>query len=299
MENNPVPDNTGVSPLSNVSSGFYFKAGTFSSLLPAETTVTSIELSRWIEKKTIALAPECSKERGFVENRRRKKIKFEEETSRQKEPRTSLRSVFQHCQHILQVAGEQRLTKVISDRAVWWFRELIHNRVAKIVGGDALKAGCIYIACLDFGFPMTLNTCSSLFQVSKLKVTKSIQTIEKHHHSLCKEGRSGLRFTLKPIQFIRLFSSLLIHDEYRIAKKINQEWVLIAHFMAARVNEVQLDKDNSPQCVAAGILFMAMSPVQEIYFQVKKKICEVAQTSEVTLNRFLVKLQTHRESIFP
>lgn len=306
-------------------------------------TITTVALSNYIEKNgklssNVAALTTSTSSLSVYRPPRRKKVRFSTDVHSMTErepafkPSINDRTFYDHCQHMAQICAEYRMHRVIYERSIWWYKELLQFYKFHGFVCDSLKAACIYMASNEYKFPVTQKHCADMFGVTKTYTTKCINLLEKHRNSILNDvpGNNNcilylpesvqksrqLQFAslkvpkhtqdcCKPAEYIRLFLSKMNPSEVNGSSPhvLTMEQIMLCFFVAKKVEEHQLASDNYPHCVAAAILFMvacctSSSSLKGEQFS-KKRICEISQTSEVTLNRCYNKLYSYKHDLFP
>lgn len=233
------------------------------------------------------------------------------DTSAAFKPSINDRTFFEHCQHIMQVCLDHRMQRVILERSVWWYKELLQFYKFHGFVCDALKAAGVYMASYEYKFPITQKECADMFGVRKTYATKCINLMEEHRNSILNDvhGKkcvhresiqrsrqlqlpslrvpNSMQDCTRPSDFLRLFLS-------RLGNPFTTDQLVLCFFVADKVEKRQLAADNYSYCVAATIIFL----VGESFLS-KKRVCEISNTSEVTLNRCYNKLAGYRQQLLP
>lgn len=300
-------------------------SSSFCSFSPS-STITTACLNSYIQnyQKKDIVTRECPIPFfSAVRPPRRKKVRFQEPVSTSSsslfKPSINNRTFYDHCQHIAQVCANYRILRIILDRSIWWYKELLQFYKFHGFLCDALKAASLYMASMEYKYPITQKECADMFGVAKTYTTKCINLMEKHRNIIIHEKildtlpdkiqtsrheqnasykvPNSLQECHKPTDYLRLFLSRVVVDEI----KWTMDQTILCFFIANKVDEHQLAIENYPHCVAATILFLVSSCTEKDKQKVlnKKRICEISQTSEVTLNRCYNKLCTYKHIIVP
>ena len=86
-------------------------------------------------------------------------------------------------------------------------------------------------------------------------------------------------------------------DRYCSKLGINQELTNVCKFIALRIEKNNLIPENTPQSVAAGIIYF-VSLVCNLNIS-KRDVWQKTDTSEVTIGKCYTKLEKHRVELIP
>jgi hypothetical protein len=258
-------------------------------------TITTLLLSNYIDNpSSTPVEPEV-----YYSERppRRKKVTFPTVASATPgpapfKPSINNRTFYDHCQHISQIGAHCCLPKVVIDRAIWWYKESLQRYKFHGYVCDALKAASVYIASSEYQGPVTQKVAADMFQASKTYVTKCINMLQKHRVG------GNVSEIAKPVDYIQLFLTRLQHQG---RQSFTMDQQMLCFFVAEKVHAREWATDNYPYCVAATILYLVSYwTTPDLQHRIpKKKVCEICQTSEVTLNRCYNKLSIHLSSLIP
>jgi len=193
---------------------------------------------------------------------------------------------FQYITNIGRISG---ITQKIIDDALIRHKEISEQQMFRGVNRDSIKAASIYIAYRQNGYPRTAAEIANMFYLDKKNATKGcalamsiLNNIERHsetHTELCK---------ITPSLMVERFCCYFDMEE---------EWILLAKFMAHKIEELGLIRDNTPQAVASGIVYYIGQRVGLAI--TKADIIQKCQISDVTVAKCYKKMVLFESQIVP
>jgi len=199
---------------------------------------------------------------------------------------------YESFQHIIQMAQKAEIKRVIIDDAL-----KIHKKISDFdmsfrgENRDGLLAASIYISCRMNKFPRSTKEIAQIFALDVRSATKGCKNaqmiINRMEEGLTAPEKTQFAVTT-PQAFIERYCSKLNLDSY-LTK--------LALFMAMKMEQQTIMPENTPQSIAAGIVYYIASlgqlPIS------KKDVRSVSEISEVTINKCYRKIDTHRHLLVP
>jgi transcription initiation factor TFIIB len=201
------------------------------------------------------------------------------------------KSLYEEFQFISIMAQNAGIPKIFIDYAMVVHKDISEQKMFRGMNRDGIKAASIYISCRLNDCPRTAFEIAEIFKLDRSSATTGcsnavniLQNIERNSEST---QRTVLTAT-SPILFIERFCSKL---------NIIYELIVLAKFIANKVEKNNIICDNTPQAVTAGIIYLI-----SVYCNLsltKSNIKSVCGVSEVTINKCFRKLENIRESLIP
>ncbi len=199
----------------------------------------------------------------------------------------SLYSEFTYISTMAQNAG---IPKIIVDDALAIHKDISEQKMFRGCNRDGIKAASIYIACRHNGCTRTSHEIAEIFHLDNASATHGcslaleiLNTVERNSGV----EQTNLGVTL-PSAFIERYCSKL---------NIVKEHMMLAKFVSANVERMNLIPDNTPPSIAAGIIYF----VCQFYglSQSKSDIKIVCGVSEVTISKCYKKLEDRKKDLIP
>jgi transcription initiation factor TFIIB len=152
-------------------------------------------------------------------------------------------------------------------------------------------AASIYISCRLNECPRTAHELAEIFHLDKTSATNGcslaldmLNNVDRNHGS---EEQSTMNST-SPKDFIERYCSRL---------NMSKQQIMLALFIAKKVESSNLIPDNTPNSIAAGITYFVCQLFD--LNRSKTDIKVVCGVSEVTINKCFKKLETIKDQIVP
>ena len=156
---------------------------------------------------------------------------------------------------------------------------------------DGIIAASIYVSCRINNFPRTAKEIASIFYLDNTSATKgcknAMQILNTFESQMDNKQKTSLCRT-KPVDFI---------DRYCSRLNINLELTKLCNFVAIRIDKKNLIPENTPQSIAAGIIYF-VSQVCNLNIT-KRDVNIVSDTSQVTINKCYKKLDLMKDGLIP
>ena len=198
---------------------------------------------------------------------------------------------YEEFQRIITMSRNAGIPKIIIDEALKQHKKISELKTFRGCNRDGIIAASIYIASRIFNYPRTAKEIAEIFHLDNSSSTKGcknavhiLNTVENDHI-----GSDKTYFhQTKPIAFIERFCSRL---------NMNAELTKLCQFIALKLEKDQLIPENTPQSVAAGIIYFVS---RNCNLNISKKNVNIAsKTSEVTINKCYKKLEILKDKLLP
>lgn len=201
------------------------------------------------------------------------------------------KSLYEEFQFINVMAQNAGIPKIFIDHAMIIHKDILEQKLFRGVNRDGIKAASIYISCRLNGCPRTAFEIAEIFNLDKQSATNgcsnAVNILQNIERNIDVSQKSILTATL-PSSFIERFSSKI---------GIPYELVVLSKFISKNVESNNLICNNTPQSIAAGIIFL-ISVVCSLNIP-KSEIRNVCGVSEVTINKCFKKLEPLKYDIIP
>jgi transcription initiation factor TFIIB len=201
------------------------------------------------------------------------------------------KSLYEEFQFITIMAQNSGIPRIFIDDAISIHKDISEQKMFRGLNRDGIKAASIYISCRLNGCPRTAHEISEIFQLDKTSATNGCSTAVNILHNIernVEPSRQSDLLTTTPLSFIERYCSKL---------NVNMELTMVARFIANKVVKQSIILDNTPNAVAAGIVFLIS---QNCNLNITKfDIKQICGVSEVTINKCFKKLDSLKESLIP
>ena len=203
------------------------------------------------------------------------------------------KSLYDEFQFITVMAKNAGIPRLFIDDAMTIHKDISGQKMFRGMNRDGIKAASIYISCRLNDCPRTSHEIAEIFVLDKTSATNGCSMAVNILSNLDRNG-SAINATSSdlcattPSSFIERYCSKL---------NINSELIMLAKFIASKLEETEYIKDNTPQSIAAGIIyFISQSCNLSITKLNVKQVCGV---SEVTINKCCKKMDLIQEKLIP
>lgn len=201
------------------------------------------------------------------------------------------KSLYDEFQHITTLAGNSGLPKIIIDGALLYYKKISEHKTFRGLNRDGIIAASVYIACRINSNPRTAHEIALMFYLDNASATKgcknAINIINELESNMEQNEKTKLCMT-RPVSFIPRFCTRL---------KFPNELIKLCEFIAIRVEATNMIPENTPNSIAAGIVFFV-----DYHCNIgitKINISDVCEVSEVTINKCYKKLEQHKDVLIP
>lgn len=201
------------------------------------------------------------------------------------------KSLYEEFQFISIMAQNAGISKIFIDYAMIIHKDISEQKMFRGVNRDGIKAASIYISCRLNGCPRTAYEIADIFRLDKASATSGCSTainiLQNIERNVDLSQKSVLA-TTTPSVFIERFCSKL---------NVPHELVVLAKFIAHKVECQNIICDNIPQAVSAGIIYLISVSCNLGISKIEiKTACGV---SEVTINKCFRKLEVIKDKLIP
>lgn len=201
------------------------------------------------------------------------------------------KSQYDEFQHIATLASNSGLPKIIIDSALLYYKKISEHKTYRGLNRDGIIAASVYIACRINAYPRTAHEIAGMFYLDNASAAKgcknAISIINELETDMEQNEKTNLCMT-KPSSFIPRFCSKL---------EMSSELSKLCEFIALRVEKSNMIPENTPNSIAAGIVFFIVYHCNVGISKVS--ISKVSEVSEVTINKCYKKLEQHKEALIP
>lgn len=201
------------------------------------------------------------------------------------------KSQYDEFQRIYIMANNSGIPKMIIEDAHRYHKNISEQKTFRGLNRDGIIAASIYISCRINNYPRTAKEIAVIFQLDNTSATKgcknAVQILNTFESQLDDSQKTKFCKT-KPVSFIERYCSKL---------NINNELTKVCKFVAIRIDRNNLIPENTPQSIAAGIIYF-ITQVCNLAVS-KKDVHNVSGTSEVTINKVTNKLDHMKNSLVP
>lgn len=192
---------------------------------------------------------------------------------------------------IKSIAMNAGIPKLIIDEAMRVHKRISEQKTFRGLNRDGIIAASIYIACRIHNYPRTAREIATIFHLDSTSATKGCKnatTIINQMEIEVGDEEKTILHTTSPADFIQRYCSRL---------SFNEELTKVAQFVCMQVERRKIIPENTPQSVAAGIIYYI---VDKCGLSISKTdIRSISDISEVTINKCYKKLDTYTEPLIP
>ena len=189
------------------------------------------------------------------------------------------------------MAQNAGISKIFVDRAMVIHKDISEQKMFRGVNRDGIKAASIYLSCRLNGCPRTAHEIADIFNIDKTSATTGCSTavniLQNIERDMEPDQKSVLA-TTRPSAFVERFCSKFA---------IPSELVVLAKFVAHKVETQNIVSDNIPQAVSAGIIYLISESCN--LGVTKGGLKAVCGVSEVTISKCFRKLDAFRDKLIP
>jgi transcription initiation factor TFIIB len=202
------------------------------------------------------------------------------------------KSLYNEFMHITTMAQNGGISKICVDEALVIHKDISEQKMFRGCNRAGTIAASIYISCRLNDCPRTAHELAEIFHLDKTSATNGcslaldmLNNVDRNHGG--SEEQSALNST-SPKDFIERYCSRL---------NMSKQQIMLAMFIAKKVESNNLIPDNTPNSIAAGIVYFTCH-VFELN-RSKTEIKSICGVSEVTINKCFKKLEMIKEQIVP
>jgi transcription initiation factor TFIIB len=201
------------------------------------------------------------------------------------------KSLYNEFMHISTMAQNGGISKLCIDEALVIHKDISEQKMFRGCNRAGTIAASIYIACRLNECPRTAHELAEIFHLDKTSATNGcslaldmLNNVDRNNGS---EEQTNLCSTT-PQDFIERYCSRL---------NMNKKQTMLSMFVAKKVENENLIPDNTPNSIAAGIVYF-VSQLFELN-KSKSEIKSICGVSEVTINKCYKKLEAIKEIVVP
>ena len=202
------------------------------------------------------------------------------------------KSQYEEFQRITIMAQNAGIPKLIIDDAIRYHKKISeYEQTFRGDNKDGLIAASIYISCRINNYPRTAKELATIFHLDATSATQGCKNAQSIINNLEKDMDNKDKTSFcktKPEAFIERYCSRL---------NINSELTKLCHFIAIKIEKINLMPENTPHSIAAGIVYF-VSQLCKLNVS-KKEVKAISEISEVTINKCFKKLDTKTEELIP
>jgi transcription initiation factor TFIIB len=229
----------------------------------------------------VLCSPKCSYEMKKI----RQWIEWQSMPHREK-------SLYDEFQFITIMAVNAGIPKIFIDSAMAIHKDISEQKIFRGLNRDGIKAASIYISCRLNGCPRTSHEIAEIFHLDKASATNGCSMATNILNNIDRGEKSAIRSddlcATTPSAFIERYCSKL---------SMSQELIMVAKFVAAKLEQGNLINDNTPHSIAAGIIYFVAENCR--LNMSKTDIRQVCNVSEVTINKCYKKMEAMKDQILP
>lgn len=192
----------------------------------------------------------------------------------------------------IQIMGSNAgIPKLIINDAMKYHKMVSEHRTFRGLNRDGIIAASIYIASRTNDNPRTAREIATIFSLDNTSTTKGCKNamtiLNEIEHDKTNNDKTHFNNTT-PTKFIERYCSKL---------QINQELTKVCKFAASQIEKKRLIPENTPQSVAAGIIYFIATACNLNVS--KKEVWQITGTSEVTIGKCHTKLLSMQSQLIP
>jgi len=240
-------------------------------------------INKLLEESSIGCKILCS---GKTSSEMRKIARFADWSMPYKE-----KTRYDDFMYIERMALNAHIHQMIVRQAFEHYTKISERQSFRGLNRDGIIAASIYIACRIENFPRTPKEIAKIFQLDTTSATKGCKNamtiLNEIEQEMPSESRTIYANT-NPLDFI---------DRYCSHLQINEDFTKLAKFMAIQIDKKNLIPENTPQSIAAGIIYVIS---QEFKLDISdQRIKTISDTSEVTIIKCYRKIDTLKKTLIP
>ena len=192
------------------------------------------------------------------------------------------KALYDEFQFITTMAQNSGIPKIFIDDAMVIHKDISEQKMFRGLNRDGIKSASIYISCRLNGCPRTAHEIAEIFSLDKASATNGCSLAVNILHNIERNMEPSQQTDLcktTPTSFIERFCSKL---------NINSELTILSKFIAHKVEKDNIIDDNTPHCVASGIIYYVSEKCNLPITKTDIKL--ISGVSEVSINKCFKKL---------
>lgn len=202
------------------------------------------------------------------------------------------KSLYDEFQFITIMAQNAGVPKIFIDDAMVIHKDISGQKMFRGLNRDGIKAASIYISCRLNGCPRTSHEIAEIFHLDKTSTTSGCSMAVSILNNIERGGDANTSTNdlcaTTPSAFIERYCSKLA---------MSPELIMVAKFVAAKLEKGNLINDNTPHSIAAGVIYFVCENCRLNI--TKTDIRQVCNVSEVTINKCFKKMEAMRDQLLP
>jgi transcription initiation factor TFIIB len=197
---------------------------------------------------------------------------------------------YEDFQRIITLSNNANIPKMIIDEACKHYKQISEKQSFRGLNRDGIIAASVYIAFKIQNFPRTAKEIACIFHLDTTSATRGCKNAMTIINELEKSTPMDqtIYAATSPHSFIDRFCSAL---------SMNAELTKLADFIAIQIEKKNMIPENTPQSVAAGIMFFLS---REFNLNITEQDIElISHTSGVTINKCCRKMETIKHQLIP
>lgn len=183
------------------------------------------------------------------------------------------------------------LPEVVIDEAMRYHTQISGYQTFRGLNRSGVVAASVYIACRIGGNPRTAREIAEIFGLDAASATRGVKNamtiINSLERNMTRKEKTRFEST-RPSDFVARYCSRL---------SMSERLVLLCRFVANKIEQGDLVPENTPHAVAAGVVYFVATLCGGRV--TKRRVSEVSDISEVTINKCYKKLQLLEQTIVP
>jgi transcription initiation factor TFIIIB Brf1 subunit/transcription initiation factor TFIIB len=207
---------------------------------------------------------------------------------------------YDEFQYIAASASAAGLPRIIVDEAMFVYKTIMDNPVSfRGDVRDGIILASIHVACGKHGVPRTIKEVAAMFHKNSTCATKGCK---KARQLLQELGYAVDTLAAKPADFVERYCSMLVDDDDddpNRNKALPQDLVKLAVFIAMKIDRDGHLVENTPQSVAAGVVYFIATLAQVPLDQARTRLSAISDISAVTIVKCYKKIAELTATIVP
>lgn len=201
------------------------------------------------------------------------------------------KSLYNEFTYISTMAHNSGIPKIFIDDALTIHKDISEQKMFRGCNRDGIKAASIYISCRLNGCPRTPHEIAEIFNLDNASAT--------HGCSLALDIMNNVNRNNGLLDSVGLCATMpsAFIDRYCSKLNINKEHTMLCKFIATKVERINLIPDNTPNSIAAGIIYFVCQLFN--MSQSKHDIAVICKVSEVTISKCFRKLDSIKANLVP
>ena len=201
------------------------------------------------------------------------------------------KSQYDDFQKISIIGHQAGIPKIILEDALRYYKQISEVKTFRGLNRDGILSASVYISAKVNNYPRTAKEIATIYNLDQASATKgcknAIDILNILENNLLPSEKTTL-YQTTPDSFISRYCSKL---------NIDNNIILLCKFIAIRVQQNNLIPENTPNSIAAGIIYFIVD-IFKLNIN-KQEISKISKISEVTINKCYKKLNTLKNELIP